>query len=934
MRNRLHLGIRTKIMLGYIFVILCLGATIMLVMDRISDRQDAINFITSHDMNVHNLLSEIEKNVLSMETGQRGYAITGDSRYLDRYNEGSQFWHVNYNSLHTLMSDNPVQQRNLEKIKPIIEHWITNSGERVIALKRLNNSEGLAEYFKEDPGRNDMNNLRSQIESIRVAEKKMTDSRAAHLLQDYENIKIILFVILFIVAAISLLVSLFISGVIVKTIHQVVGTVKRIAKSDGESNERIYVQTNDEIKELADATNHLLDSLEEEGWVQTRVTEVAQMYQGIHHINELAEVIINNLTPMIGASYGAIYLNKKHSGQSFYVKAAAYADSGNEVAANSFRSGEGLVGQCAVDKKLILLKDIPEQYVQIHSGLGQASPRSLLLVPVLYENNVEAVIELASFDIFDSKHVKLLEEIDGTIGSSIVNVLGRMEVERLLNESQMLTEELQAQSEELQAQSEELQMQQEQLRMSNEFLEEQNQSVEQKALELKRAKDELEEYSTQLERSSQYKSDFLANMSHELRTPLNSILILSQMLYENDQGGLSKEEEEYSRVIYTAGKDLLTLIDDILDLSKVEAGKIEIMADEVNITEIPQLLKQVFDPIAARKGIALNMRIDSDVPDVFMTDGLRLQQILKNLLSNAFKFTEEGSVTFRISKVEASEVTERLPVQEGELVVAFSVTDSGIGIPKDKQKIIFDAFQQADGTTNRQYGGTGLGLSICREFSKLLGGFLTVESTPGKGSTFTLYLPQMKETGIPKGLISESAAALERPILRTSPSSEVVEDMASSLNEQLNRDAASSEPNAEEELSEDSFFEGKSILLVDDDARNVFALVTALENKGIEVRTASQGRQAVEIMNDNPDGYDIVLMDIMMPVMDGFEAMQTIRNDLGLKDLPIIALTAKAMKNAREQCMAAGASDYISKPLNMDQLCSLMRVWLTKQVKH
>ncbi|MDF2668092.1 MAG: response regulator [Paenibacillus sp.] len=934
MGKKLHLSIRIKIMLGYIFVILCLGATIMLVMDRISARQEAINFITEHDIAVHNLLSEIENQLLAMETGQRGFVITGDTRYLDRYNEGNQQWLRSYNTLHQLLSDNAPQQRTLESIKPVIEHWVTNSGERVIALKRLNKADEITEYFKQDPGRNDMNQLRSQIESMRSAEKKLTEDRSDHLLKDYESIKVILFAILFIVSAISLLVSLFISGVIVKTINQVVTTVKRIAKSEGVLNERIIVSTKDEIEDLATATNELLDSLEEESWVQTRVTEVATMYQGIHHVNELSEEIITKLAPMFGASYGAVYLHKNHGGQSLYVKAAAYADSGQEMAVNSFKLGEGLVGQCALDKRLFLMKDIPDNYVKINSGLGKASPRSLLILPVMYEGNVEAVIELASFDEFDNRHVKLMEEIEGNLGSSIVNVLGRMEVERLLNESQMLTEELQAQSEELQAQSEELQMQQEQLRMSNEFLEEQNSFVEQKALELKTAKDELEEYSTQLERSSQYKSDFLANMSHELRTPLNSILILSQMLSENDQGRLTDEEEEYSRVIYSAGKDLLTLIDDILDLSKVEAGKIDIIADEVNLTELPQLLKLMFDPVAARKGIALHMRLDTDVPDVLMTDGLRLQQILKNLLSNAFKFTEQGSVTMRIRKAEASEVADRLSLEEDELVVAISVSDTGIGIPKDKQKLIFDAFMQADGTTNRQYGGTGLGLSICREFSKLLGGYLTVESEPGSGSTFTLFLTQMKETGIHRAAASEVAATVERPGLKGRVNSKGDEDMATSLNEQL--DKAAVVPSAysdEEDTSEGCILEGKKILLVDDDARNVFALVTALENKGIEVRTASQGRQAVDMLSDDPTGYDLVLMDIMMPIMDGYEAMQTIRRELGLKDLPIIALTAKAMKNARDQCIEAGASDYISKPLNMDQLFSLMRVWLTKQVK-
>jgi two-component system, chemotaxis family, sensor kinase CheA len=501
-------------------------------------------------------------------------------------------------------------------------------------------------------------------------------------------------------------------------------------------------------------------------------------------------------------------------------------------------------------------------------------------------------------------------------------VAGRMEVERLLGESQVLTEELQAQSEELQAQSEELQMQQEQLRITNDYLEEQKQFAEQRAFELKKAKDELEDYSRKLQMSSQYKTDFLANMSHELRTPLNSILILSQMLMENDGEMDSAEVKESSRVVYTAGSDLLRLIDDILDLSKIEAGKIEILSDEVNVTEIPQMMKSMFDPVAAKKNLTFDVHTAENVPSVITTDGQRLQQIWKNLLSNAFKFTEQGSVTVTIEAAQPEEVEELLPgLDDKEMVLAISVSDTGIGIAQEKQEIIFEAFQQVDGTTNRQFGGTGLGLSICREFTRLLGGAITVQSEPEKGSTFTLYIP----------------GRLEGAEYHLQFDHQALEEVAVSVSglEELRQTTVSEETDMAEliepESSGDQLFKGKKVLLVEDDRRNVFALVTALEKKGVKVQVAENGKRAIEFLQEHAD-YDLVFMDIMMPVMGGYEALKVIRQDLEMERLPIIALTAKAMKGERDKCMEAGASDYIMKPLNINQLFSLMRVWLTEQV--
>ncbi|MDF2836914.1 MAG: sensor hybrid histidine kinase, partial [Paenibacillus sp.] len=486
-------------------------------------------------------------------------------------------------------------------------------------------------------------------------------------------------------------------------------------------------------------------------------------------------------------------------------------------------------------------------------------------------------------------------------------------------------------TEELQAQSEELQMQQEEMRMTTEHLEEQNLFAEQKTRELEQAKYELEAYAEKLRRSAQYKTNFLANMSHELRTPLNSVLILSQMLYENDNKTLTEEEAGYARVIHSSGNDLLALINDILDLSKIEAGKIALVMDDVNVTEIPEMMRMMFDPVADKRGITFRIELQHEIPAVIRTDGQRLQQILKNLLSNAFKFTEDGTVTLKIHQADPAVVADRLPGSDPEEMVAFSVIDTGIGIPKDKQELIFDAFQQVDGNTNRLYGGTGLGLSICSEFAGLLGGCIVVDSELHKGSTFSLYLPATRCMEMEQAA-REVAASYSLPSGNHPESGRYAADDGEAV---ADGDAkAPQEKPAQGSVSEEaSIFLDKRILLVEDDERNIFAIVKALSSKGLEVVVARNGQECLDIVADDID-FDLVLMDIMMPVMDGFETTRALRANEAMQDKPIIALTAKAMKSDQESCLQAGASDYISKPIHMEQLFSLMRVWLTKQVRH
>jgi two-component system, chemotaxis family, sensor kinase CheA len=920
-----HFNIHTKIIAGYLFILVCLVVSLLIVINRMSALQQEVDFISQHDIEVHNMTYQIQKNVLDMETGMRGYVITGNEEYLEPYNTASRQWLENYNTLHSLLVNDGTQQRNLEEMKPLIMNYANSTAEFVVNQKKRNNQFAIDQHFKNNTGKKKTDELREHFDTFLENQTNLTKKRVEKLNEDNNNLKMTLYGLIIVVTLITITTAVVLSNSIVKTIKQVVSTIRSVTDSretEVDLSTRIEVHTHDETRELAEAMNELLSNLEKQNWVQKSVAEIATMYQGKTDLTELTHAFITKLTPLLGGVYGVVYLRRNQGSEVRYVKEAGYAIVTEEKAAASFRLGEGLIGQAALDKRIFLIDKLPEEHFKVATGLGESSPRNLLVAPILVDGRVEAVVEFAAFRPFKAQHLTLLDLLQDKFGSAITNVAGRMEVDRLLGESQVLTEELQAQSEELQAQSEELQMQQEQLRITNEYLEEQKHYAEQRASELKIAKDELEDYSRKLQMSSQYKTDFLANMSHELRTPLNSILILSQMLLENDDEMDSSEVKDSSRVIYTAGSDLLRLIDDILDLSKIEAGKIEIIKDEVNVTEMPQMMKNMFAPVAAKKNLTFEVHTASNVPAVITTDGQRLQQIWKNLLSNAFKFTEQGSVTVNIDLARPEKVEELIPgLDEEEIVLAISVSDTGIGIAQEKQHIIFEAFQQVDGTTNRQFGGTGLGLSICREFTRLLGGALTVESEPDKGSTFTLYIPgrleaaeyarQLNQMAFDEVAVSVVEVAEEQQPDREEESETVEIVEAGAFDEQL--------------------FKGKKVLLAEDDRRNVYALVTALEKKGVKVQVAENGKRAIELLQEQAD-FDLVFMDIMMPVMGGYEAMRVIRQDLEMERLPIIALTAKAMKGERDKCMEAGASDYIMKPLNINQLFSLMRVWLTQQV--
>jgi HAMP domain-containing protein/signal transduction histidine kinase/DNA-binding response OmpR family regulator len=965
------------------------------------------------------------------------------------------------------------------------------------------------------------------------------------------------------------------------------------AVTKGDLTRSIAVEAQGEVAALKDNINEMIVNLaattrknNEQDWLKTNIAKFTGMMQGQRDLLAVAQLLLSELTPLVGAQHGTFYMADVADDTPAMTLLTGYAIEGKIP--KKFKFGHGLVGQCAREKERILVTNVPGEYVRINSSLGTGTPVSIVVLPVLFEGDVKAAIELASFGKFSDVHLAFLDQLTQSIGIVLNTIAATMRTEQLLKQSQALAEELQSQQLQLQTTNEELQE-------KAQLLAEQKTEVETKNQEVEQAKKALEEKAEQLALTSKYKSEFLANMSHELRTPLNNLLILARMLSENSDKNLTSKQVKFAETIHTSGTDLLALISDILDLSKIESGKMDVDIGGVRFMELQDYCEKTFRHVAEGKSLDFGIELGTSlVNEVMHTDAKRLQQVLKNLLSNALKFTERGSVRLSIDKVTSGWSAGHMILSRAKSSIAFSVTDTGIGIQGDKQRIIFEAFQQADGTTSRKYGGTGLGLSISRELARLLGGEIRLQSAPGVGSTFTLYLPQTYLTPMqmPKSealritpMMLEEAAAqpsenvdmilmspldnqqlvedlvldddrnmiqagdavllivedditfarilvdlahdhglkalvalrgssaislarefrpgaitldiglpdmagwtiLDRmkhdPITRhipvhiisgdenrrrgiglgavtylekalgndslgatfaaigqstqvrvkkllvvcadrertdavermlAAPDLEIIhvrtgsdalatvaeipvdgivihlelEDMpalglaarilaragsgsagtpvlilatrAFTLQEEHNLmdlargsivkpvysperlldDSVLLLHRAEANLLEhqrtvldhmrqtDTALFGKTVLVVDDDVRNIFALTSLLEEHNLNVVHAENGHAGIDLLTSTP-GIDLVLMDIMMPEMDGYETMRAIREIQRFRSLPIIALTAKAMKGDRAKCIEAGASDYITKPVDLEQLFSVLRVWVS-----
>ncbi|SCK45604.1 HAMP domain-containing protein [Streptomyces sp. WMMB 322] len=745
------------------------------------------------------------------------------------------------------------------------------------------------------------------------------------------------------------------------------------AVTQGDMSRSIQVDARGEVAELKDNVNVMVANLREttrtKDWLESNLTRIAGLMQGQRDLVEVADLILRELTPLVNAQAGAFFLvgsGGKPGEELEYI--AGYGTSGREDPGGPDSPLRGLISQAVAEKKRILIEDAPPDYVRVESGLGSAPAANILILPILFEDRALGVIEVASFSKFNEIYLTFIDQFVHTIGVSINTILANARTEVLLSESQRLTKELRQRSDELQ-----------------------------------RTNAELEDKAALLATSSQYKSEFLANMSHELRTPLNSLLILARLLADNPDGRLSDQEVDFATTIYRSGSDLLQLINDILDLSKVEAGRMDVRPRSLPLTKLLDYVHATFRPMTIDRGLAFEIAVGENVPRELYSDEQRIQQVLRNLLSNAVKFTSSGGIELRVERATDMEFDEAT-LRDAESVLAFSVKDTGSGIPPEKLSVIFEAFQQSDGTTSRRYGGTGLGLSISREIAGLLGGRIDVESQEGVGSRFTLFIPSVypgsapmappERVTAPEGLGSREfeggtavasappPAALPEPEPlgpaggATAAEPETAQPTRPAEPERPGRAEparpreageapapptpaawpeptepasesprvetvgperpSATEPRTADKGHEETWPEttqlkqwlggergqvlaGTNVLIVDDDIRNVFALTHVLGRVGISVKYAENGREGLDVLDRSPE-VSVVLMDIMMPEMNGYEAIQRIRHTPRLAGLPVIALTAKAMSGDSKKALDAGADLYVAKPVDLDEL--------------
>ncbi|WP_043251976.1 HAMP domain-containing protein [Streptomyces vinaceus] len=767
------------------------------------------------------------------------------------------------------------------------------------------------------------------------------------------------------------------------------------AVTRGDLNLKIDVDAAGEIQVLQDNINTMIANLrdttlanKEQDWLKGNLARISGLMQGRRDLDDVASLIMSELTPVVSAQHGAFFLamapgdsdevgpDNGEDGSYELRMRGSYGYSAGSMP-TSFRPGETLIGTAAEEKRTIQVDNVPPGYLKISSGLGEAPPAHVIVLPVLFEGKVLGVIELASFQPFTHIQRDFLNQLAEMIATSVNTISVNTKTEKLLEQSQELTEQLRDRSQELENRQKALQASNAELEEKAELLAQQNRDIEVKNTEIEEARQVLEERAEQLAVSMRYKSEFLANMSHELRTPLNSLLILAKLLADNAEGNLSPKQVEFAETIHGAGSDLLQLINDILDLSKVEAGKMDVSPTRIALVQLVDYVEATFRPLTAEKGLDFSVRVSPELPATLHTDEQRLLQVLRNLLSNAVKFTDSGAVELVIRPAGAdvpNAIREHL-LEAGSLrdpdagLIAFSVTDTGIGIASSKMLVIFEAFKQADGTTSRKYGGTGLGLSISREIARLLGGEIHAASEPGRGSTFTLYLPLHRAELPPQGYPSAGSGSAEvlggadgpgqaqppqgqqAPLGDPANSAGVFRRRRKALGEAAARPALpagrtapenapqqeewvqggpdrAQDQGAEEQAPRRTFrFRGEKVLIVDDDIRNVFALTSVLEQHGLAVLYAENGREGIEVLEQHDD-VTVVLMDIMMPEMDGYATTTAIRRMPQFAGLPIVALTAKAMKGDREKAIECGASDYVTKPVDPDHLLAVMEQWM------
>jgi signal transduction histidine kinase/DNA-binding response OmpR family regulator len=670
----------------------------------------------------------------------------------------------------------------------------------------------------------------------------------------------------------------------------------------------------------------------EQDWLKTNLAKFSRMLQGQRDLTNVGRMVLSELCPVVAAQHAEFYVLSGDKEPPQLTLLASYASEGKGALGKQVGLGEGLVGQCAIEKMPILLEGLPADYIRISSGLGGAPPRSVLVLPLIFEGQVRGVLELASMGGLNSTHQAFLEQLTESIGIVLNTIEANMRTEDLLKQSQSLAQQLRTRQQQLQNTNEELQ---EKARL----LAHQNQEVERKNAEVEQARQALEEKAKQLALTSKYKSEFLANMSHELRTPLNSLLILSDQLSKNPEGNLTGKQQEFAKTIHSSGNDLLMLINDILDLSKIESGTVVVDAGELRLDDLQGYVERTFRHVADSKNLGFQTRFDPGLPRSIYTDAKRLQQIIKNLLSNAFKFTHHGQVTLTVEPAEGGWNRENEELNRAAEVICFGVSDTGIGIPADKQQIIFEAFQQADGSTSRKYGGTGLGLAISRELSRLLGGEIRLSSVPGRGSTFHLYLPAVYT---PSRAARKSVASAE-PATATANSSAIVHqsDTVAARNQELSRfdPVGDSDPEIGGLVNEygddrDDIHSGDRVLLiVENDSSFARFMLDAAREKGFKGLVTSLGAAALTMTREyNPDA---VSLDIHLPDIDGWRVLDRLKKGLATRHIPVCVVSTD---DARDRALGSGCLGFVAKPIQskdvLDGLLDHLNNYLKRPARH
>ncbi len=1222
----MNLSIGTKIACGFALALLALLVVGTVSRSNLQELDSDAGWVT-HTILVQQKLEGLQAGLLQVESSSRGYTLVPDVEFKALSKDAAAQVNSNFRELRTLTADKQIEQERLDKLEPLLS-------ERLSELQKLMDLRDAASPALDaqrvpliTSGKESMTEIRQLISDMMNEEQGLLTDRQARAVSTAQWTEFSIIYGTLLAFVLVGLVAFLITRSIVSPLKLLGEGAARIG--GGNYGHRVTTKSKDEVGDLATLFNRMAAQVEErqnaqseQDWLKTGLTRFATLFQSQRNPVVVCQTILTELASLLDARHSVLYVpDRKTSGAALKLQ-ASYA---SDVAPEAIRPGEGLVGQAFVDKERIVLQDIPDDYIQVNSALGEAKPKALVVQPAIFQGEVKAVLELAALQPFTPIQLLFLAQLAESIGIVLHTIEGSLRTEELLKQAQVLSENLQARQTELslknlelenqterlrsseimlQEQQEELKQTNEEIEQANEELQQTNEEMEEKVnllaeqkkemehanREIESARIELEEKAEQIALSSKYKSDFLASMSHELRTPLNSLLILSKLLADNSESNLTGKQVQYASTIYSSGNDLLELINEILDLSKIESGAVVMEPDDAPLSELRDFVEHSFRHVAETKNLEFSLDLDAQLPATIQTDLRRLEQILKNLLSNAFKFTERGSVKLRILPVTGGWNPQSETLNRAQKVIAFAVSDTGIGIPENKQQLIFEAFQQAEAGTARRFGGTGLGLSISRELAALLGGSLQVSSTPGHGSTFTLYLPTLfaadhaKASGSPSPSAQKppqprrsAAARTEEPVIpveavsadsdgmdddrgKLSPGDVVLliieddrnfarimmdfarekrfkvlvarnaaqgiawarqvipsaitldlhlpdndgwvvldqlkhdqrtrhipihvisvdeererslrlgavsyfqkpvskESVDAALNqtiEFINRplknlliieddpvqrqslveligngdvhtsavgnaadafaamdethfdcvvlDLGLPDQNGLELIREihrkygahsppiivytgkeltrqeetelrlisdsiviknvrsperlldetalflhrvqtklpegkrrmieqgqknESILSGRHVLVVDDDVRNIFAVTSALEASQMRVSYAESGQDGIDLLQRQPD-IEVVLMDVMMPEMDGFEAIRRIRRIERFKKLPIISVTAKAMKGDREKCLEAGASDYITKPVDMDQLRSLLRVWLYK----